>query len=98
MVWSCKTALSHVPSIFASHVSCLVGTDPQWTRHFSVRPAELIFTSQRGGITLQMLALPHQMRCLSLIETCGTICLSGVTGGLAAAERKSSVFSSKSSL
>ena len=44
---------------------------------FSMTHAELTFTSQRGGITLQMLALPHQRHCLSLIAVCGIIYLNG---------------------
>ena len=31
-----------------------------------------------GSFTLQMLALPHQMHCLSLIRVCDTICLNGI--------------------
>jgi hypothetical protein len=61
------------------------------TLPFSPTPAELIFTShwQRGSITLQTLDLPLQKHCLSLIEACGTICLSGVM----ASERKLIIFS-----
>ena len=47
-------------------------------RHFSMTPAKLIFTFQKGGITLQTLALARQRRCLSLIEMCDTICLNGI--------------------
>ncbi len=73
-----KTALLHVPLIFASHTFCLVGRDPHMIPFFSMMPIEPISTSQGIGITLQMLALPRQMRCLSLIETCGTICRNGI--------------------
>jgi len=42
-------------------------------------PTEKIFTSQGGGTTLQMPALPRQRRCLSLIKMCSTIiCLNGI--------------------
>jgi hypothetical protein len=82
-----KAALLHVPLIFASRISCPTG---RGTLHFSTRPAELIFTSQRGGITLQMLVLPRQMCCLSLIEMWSTIRLPR--------ERKSFVLFKKSSL
>ena len=48
------------------------------TLRFFMMPAELIFTSQVGGIILQMLDSHHQMCCLYLIEVCGTICLNGI--------------------
>ena len=48
------------------------------TLRFIMMPAELIFTSQVGGITLQMLVLPRQIHCLSLIEVCGTTCPNGI--------------------
>jgi hypothetical protein len=77
-VCSRKTALLRVPLIFASRISCPVGRAPHMIPRFIVRPAEQIFTCRRGGIILRMLALLHQMRYLSLIEACGTICLSGI--------------------
>jgi len=78
MVYPLKTALLHVLLIFASHILCLVGRDLRPTLHFSTMPIKLISTSQGGGITLQMLALSHQMHCLSLIKICGPICLNGI--------------------
>jgi hypothetical protein len=45
------------------------------TLQFSMTPAKLISTSQTGGITLQMLAKARQTCCWSLIEMCGTICV-----------------------
>ena len=77
-VYSHKTALPCVPLIFVSHIFCPVGRDPHMTLRFSMTPVKPIFTFQVEGITLQTLALPHQMRCLSLIEACGTIYLSGI--------------------
>jgi hypothetical protein len=59
------------------------------TPRFSMTPAELTFKSQKGDITLQMPALHRQTRCLSLIETCGTIWLNGVVLIM----RKSFIFS-----
>lgn len=56
---SYKTALLYVPLTFASHILCPVETDPSITLLCLIRPAEEIFTSLRGGITLQTLALPH---------------------------------------
>ncbi len=73
-----KTALLHVPLIFASHTFCPVGRDPHMTPFFSMMPVKPISTSQGIGITLQMLALPCQMHCLSLSEMCGTICQNGI--------------------
>ncbi len=73
-----KTALLHVPLIFALHTFCPVGRDPHMTPFFSMMPIKPISTSQGIGITLQILALPCQMRCLSLIKTCGTICRNGI--------------------
>ena len=84
-----KIVLLHVPLIFASHISCLVGRDPHTTLHFFMMPAELIFTSQAGGIILGMLDLPHQTHFLSLIEACGTIWLNGEVPR----KRKSFIFS-----
>ena len=55
-----------------------VGRGLHMTPPFFMTPNELIFTSQLEGITLQMLDLPRQMHCLSLIEACGTICLNGI--------------------
>ncbi len=77
-VYSLKTALPHVPLIFASCIFCLVGRDLWLILHFSITPIEMISTSWGRGFILQMLALPHQMCYLSLIETCGTICLNGI--------------------
>jgi hypothetical protein len=77
-VYSHKIALRHVPLIFASHIFCPVGRDPQLTQRFSLMPIRLTFTSQMGGIILQMLASPCQMCCLSPIKVCGTICWNGV--------------------
>jgi hypothetical protein len=76
-VRSHKTALPRVPSIFVSHIFYLVGKDLRMILRFSMTPVKLIFTSQMGSTTLQMLALHRQMCCLSLIETCGTICVNG---------------------
>src|SRR6266566_184751 len=73
-----KTALPHAPLIFALPIFCPVGRGPHTTLRFTMTPAELISTSQRGGITLQMLALACPRHCLSLIEMCGTIYLNGV--------------------
>src|SRR5229473_5170142 len=77
-VCSLKTALPCVPLIFASRIFCLVGRDLRLILRFSITPVEMISTSQGRGFILQMPALPHQMHCLSLIETCGTICLNGI--------------------
>ena len=73
-----KTVLLHVPLIFASHIFFLVGRTPQLAPHFSLMPFQLIFLSQEGDITLQMLVLPHQRNCLSPIKMCYTICLNGI--------------------
>lgn len=73
-----KTALLHVPLIFASRIFYLVGRDPLLTLHFLMRLAFVIFTFQRRGITSQMLALLYQMTYLSLIAACGTTCLNGI--------------------
>src|SRR5712692_1667219 len=77
-VCSHKIALPCAPLISASHIFCPVGRDLCTILHFSMTPVELIFTSQVGSITLQMLALLHQTRCWSLIAMCGIICLNGV--------------------
>src|SRR6267154_3339689 len=77
-VSSHKTALLRVPLIFASLIFCPVGRDHLMTLRFFITPAELIFTSQVGGIILQMLDSHHQMCCLYLIEVCGTIWLNGI--------------------
>ena len=77
-VYSHRTASLHVPSTFASRIFCPVGRGPQMTRCFSRMPVDLTSTSQMGSITLQTLALPHQMHCSSPIEMCGTICQNGV--------------------
>jgi hypothetical protein len=71
-VYSHKTALPRVPLTFASHIFCPVGRDPQLTLRFFNPPMEVISSSQRGSITLQMPGLPRQIRYLSLIEVCGT--------------------------
>jgi hypothetical protein len=58
------------------------------TLRFSMTPDDLIFTSHLGGTILQMLDLPCQMHCLSLIEACGTICPNGIVPR----KRKSFIF------
>ena len=77
-VYSLKTALLHVPLIFILCIFYLVGRDQQQTLHFSIRPVKVTSTSQGGGITSQMLALPCQMCCWSPITMCGTIYLNGI--------------------
>ena len=77
-VYSLKTALLHVSLIFVSCNFYLVERDQWQTLHFSIRPIKVTSTSQGGGITLQMLALPHQMCCWSPIAVCGTIYLNGI--------------------
>src|SRR5258707_15537888 len=79
-VCSHKIALLCASLISASHIFCPVGRDLCTILRFSMMPVELIFTSQVGSITLQMLALLHQTRCWSLITMCGIICLNGVVG------------------
>ena len=76
--YSLKTALLHVPLIFVSCIFYLVGRDQWQTLHFSIRPVKVTSTSQGGGITLQMLALPCWMCCWSSIAVCGTIYLNGI--------------------
>ena len=76
--YSLKTALLHVPLIFVSCIFYLVGRDQWQTLHFSIRPVKVTSTSQGGGITLQMLALPCWMCCWSPIAVCGTIYLNGI--------------------
>ena len=61
--YSLKTALLHAPLIFISCIFYLVGRDQWQTLCFSIRPVKVTSTSQGGGITLQMLALPYQMCC-----------------------------------
>src|SRR6266566_1357105 len=73
-----KTALLRVPLIFTSRIFYPVGRGLHMTLRFIMMPAELIFTSQVGGITLQMLVLPRQIHCLSLIEACSTTCPNGI--------------------
>jgi len=82
--YSHKTALPHVPSISTSHIFCLAGRVLQQTQRFSMMLIKPTFTFwwQRGGIILQMLALPYQMHCLSLTKMCSTICLNGVMAGM----------------
>ena len=46
---------------------------------FSIMPIKQISPSQRGSITLQMLDLPCQTHCSSLIEVCSTTWLNGST-------------------
>ena len=77
-VYSLKTALLCVPLIFVSCIFYLVGRDQQQTLHFSIRPVKVTSTSQGGGITSQMLALPCQMHCWSPIAVCSTIYLNGI--------------------
>ena len=76
-VWSHKTALPRVLSISASPISGPVGGVPHMTQPFLTMPAKVIFTFQRGGFTLQMLALPRRRHYSFLIEAYGTTYLNG---------------------
>ena len=73
-----KTALLHVPLIFASRISYLVGRDRPLTQHFSMWLVFTIFIFQGRGITSPMLTSPHQMIYWSLIAVCDTTCLNGI--------------------